>query len=209
MALIHEKMIAIMKDVSAIGKDEKNQSQGFKFRGIDTVYNDLHNLFKKHEVFCLTDVLKDTTEERKTKNGGNLIYRVLTIEFSFVAIDGSLCKSKVIGEGMDSGDKASNKAMSIGHKYALLQAFLIPTDDKGKDPDYEAHPSSTKQPTPQVDKITESLGASIEDHITQINNAPISSEEKTGLIKMYNGKTDDVKEAFFKGFIALKLKGGK
>lgn len=144
MALIHEKMIAIMKDISAIGKDEKNKMQGFNFRGIDTVYNDLHNLFKKHEVFCLTDVLDDKTEERTTRNGGNLIYRILKIKFSFVALDGSSVESIVIGEGMDSGDKASNKAMSIGHKYALLQAFLIPTDDKEKDPDYNTPPKSTK-----------------------------------------------------------------
>lgn len=142
--LIHEKMIGIMKDISAIGKEEKNKMQGFNFRGIDTVYNDLHNLFKKHEIFCLTEVLDDKTEERKTAKGGNLIYRVLKVKFSFVAVDGSSVDSIVIGEGMDSGDKASNKAMSIGHKYALLQAFLIPTDDKEKDPDYNTPPKNTK-----------------------------------------------------------------
>jgi len=142
--LIHEKMIAIMKDISAIGRNERNKMQGFNFRGIDTVYNELHNLFKTHEVFCLTEVLEEKTEERTTKSGGNLIYRILKIKFSFVALDGSKCESIVIGEGMDSGDKASNKAMSIGHKYALLQAFLIPTDDKEKDPDYNTPPSSTK-----------------------------------------------------------------
>ena len=214
--LIHEKMIAIMKDVSAIGKDEKNKMQGFNFRGIDTVYNDLHNLFKKHEVFCLTEVLDDKTEERKTSKGGNLIYRVLKIKFSFVALDGSTCESIVIGEGMDSGDKASNKAMSIGHKYALLQAFLIPTDDRMKDPDYITPPKSepqkngSDQKNSALDKIINTLDAAIVEcnsHIRAINEAPISEEEKASLIEMYNKKDNNVKEAFFKGFIQNKLRG--
>jgi len=39
---------------------------------------------------------------------------------------------------MDSGDKASNKAFAIAHKYALLQAYMIPTADM-VDPDAETH----------------------------------------------------------------------
>jgi ribosomal 50S subunit-associated protein YjgA (DUF615 family) len=39
---------------------------------------------------------------------------------------------------MDSGDKASNKAMAVGHKYALLQLFAIPTEEQ-KDPEYDSH----------------------------------------------------------------------
>jgi hypothetical protein len=38
---------------------------------------------------------------------------------------------------MDSGDKASNKALSIGLKYAMLQVFCIPTEDE-KDPDAQS-----------------------------------------------------------------------
>ena len=35
---------------------------------------------------------------------------------------------------MDSGDKATNKAMSIAFKYACFQVFCIPTEEM-KDPD--------------------------------------------------------------------------
>jgi hypothetical protein len=38
---------------------------------------------------------------------------------------------------MDSGDKAFNKAMSVGMKYAMFQTFLIPT--MNVDPDSETH----------------------------------------------------------------------
>lgn len=40
---------------------------------------------------------------------------------------------------MDSGDKATNKAMSIAYKYAAFQAFCIPTEDTAIDADATAH----------------------------------------------------------------------
>ena len=39
---------------------------------------------------------------------------------------------------MDSGDKATNKAMAIAFKYACFQVFCIPTEEM-KDPDAESH----------------------------------------------------------------------
>ena len=42
---------------------------------------------------------------------------------------------------MDSGDKASNKAMSSAFKYACFQTFCIPTEEM-KDPDAETPPPS-------------------------------------------------------------------
>jgi hypothetical protein len=51
------------------------------------------------------------------------------MRYLFVTTDGSSLEAVVYGEAMDSGDKATNKAMSAAHKYALLQTFLIPTED--------------------------------------------------------------------------------
>lgn len=135
---IYERMAAVMRDIGAIGKDSVNQQQHFKFRGIDAVYNELHDVMAKHCVFSVPEVLNDSSEERQTKTGGNLIYRILKIKYTFYTDDGSSVSCVVIGEGMDSGDKASNKAMAIAHKYALLQTFCIPTEEQ-KDPDAESH----------------------------------------------------------------------
>lgn len=127
-----------MADIDAIGKNRNNASQGYKFRGVDDVYNELHSVLSKHKVFTVPKVLEDKTEERQTKSGGLLLYRVLKIEYTFFAEDGSSVTSVVIGEGMDSGDKASNKAMSVAHKYCLLQVFAIPTEED-KDPEVDSH----------------------------------------------------------------------
>ena len=45
---------------------------------------------------------------------------------------------------MDSGDKATNKAMSIAFKYACFQVFCIPTEEM-VDPDAEGHTLPPKQ----------------------------------------------------------------
>ena len=120
-------MTDIFKDVEYIGKNKKNAQQGFNFRGIDDMYNELHNCFAKHEVFIISKVVSTKREERVTKSGGNLIYTVLEVEISYYAIDGSSVSTVLIGEAMDSADKSANKAMSAALKYALMQTFLIPT----------------------------------------------------------------------------------
>ena len=133
-----------MKDITAIGKDSRNQAQNFNFRGIDAVYNELHSLLARHGVVCLPEAGTPVTEERTNKNGTILRFVQLPMRYNFIAEDGSTITCSVIGEGMDSGDKATNKAMAIAHKYALLQTFLIPTEEQ-KDPDYETHEVKPRQ----------------------------------------------------------------
>lgn len=131
---IYQKIANILKETKAITKSEKNQQQGFKFRGIDNVMNELHELFAKNEVFILQEVIDFTTENRPTKSGGTNTFTRATIKFIYVTTDGSSVQTINVGEAMDSGDKGMNKAMSIALKYSLLQMFLIPTEEQ-KDPD--------------------------------------------------------------------------
>lgn len=126
---IYPAMVAIMSSITALEKSRQNQSQGYRFRGIDDVYNMLHGIMAEHGVFCLPTVVADRHEERTNQKGTCLIYRIVTMRYTFMASDGSSVEATAIGEGMDSGDKAANKAMSAAQKYALLQSFLIPTDD--------------------------------------------------------------------------------
>lgn len=112
-----------------IGKNNKNTQQGYKFRGIDDVYNALAPVLSKAKLLILPRVLNRIVTERETKNGGVLFYVVLDVEFDIVSgVDGSKHTVRMIGEAMDSGDKASNKAMSAAYKYACMEAFCIPTE---------------------------------------------------------------------------------
>lgn len=138
---IYERIAAIMEEMPAIGKEKRNKDQGFMYRGIDDVMNVLQPLLSKHKVFVVPEVLEQTREERATKSGGRLLYSLLKIKYTFFADDGTSVSAVVIGEGMDSSDKASNKAMAVGMKYALFQVFCIPTEEM-VDPDSETPPDS-------------------------------------------------------------------
>ena len=144
---IYTRLAAINKGITAIGKNRKNEQQGFKFRGIDDVMNELHALFAENEVIVLPNCGEPIITER-TNSKGTVIFSVrIPIEFEFISSDGTSVRCNVVGEAMDSGDKGMNKAMSIALKYALLQMFLIPTEEP-KDPDAEAHEVKPKAAHP-------------------------------------------------------------
>lgn len=141
---IYQSIASIMSEIGAIGKDKKNSQQGFMYRGVDDVMNVLQPLLTKHKVFIVPDVQEHTREERTTKGGSLLIYSICKVKYTFYAEDGSSVTSSVVGEGMDSGDKATNKAMSVAFKYACFQVFCIATEEM-KDPDGEI-----QQPMPRT-----------------------------------------------------------
>jgi hypothetical protein len=129
---IFQAISNILNDVEAISKSKKNTQQGFMYRGIDDMYNDLHPLFAKHRVFVVPEVLESLREERTSQKGGMLLWTVLKVRFRFYAEDGSSVIAVAQGEAMDSGDKGSNKAMSVALKYTLIQLLLIPTEEEAK-----------------------------------------------------------------------------
>lgn len=137
---IYETIPAVMAEIGVIGKDSWNK-QGFAYRGIDAVMNALNPAMTKYKMFVIPKTLDQRREERQAAKGSTLIYSICTVEYTFYAEDGSSVSATVIGEGMDSGDKATNKAMSAAFKYACFQTFCIPTEEM-KDPDAETPPPS-------------------------------------------------------------------
>ena len=144
---IYESMAAVMADVGAIQKNQKNPQQGFLYRSIDAVYNALQPALIKNKVFVLPEILEIFREDRTTARGATLIFTRLTVKYTFYAEDGSFVTSVVVGEGQDSADKSSNKAMSAAFKYACFQAFCIPTEEM-IDADAET-PEESRKATPE------------------------------------------------------------
>lgn len=158
--LIYKKMSAVMKEIGSVSKDQKNTAQGFKFRGIDQFVNALYPALTKHEVFMTprcthqTQELKEVT--RSSGKAGFDKHVTLLLEYDFYAEDGSkVTIGPIPAEGMDSGDKATNKALSAGLKYALIQTFSIPTEDMAE-ADLESPQIGTKQEAKPVDPKKES-----------------------------------------------------
>lgn len=142
---VYQVINAIQKELNKTGitKDRTNTQQGFKFRGIDDIYNALSPLLAEHGLCILPRVLGRTCTERETKAGGTLFSVIVEVEFDFICSeDGSKHTVKIYGEAMDSGDKATNKALSAAYKYACLEAFAIPTEGDN-DADTTTHEPKT------------------------------------------------------------------
>jgi hypothetical protein len=131
---------------SGIAKDRKNEQQHYSFRGIDDVYNALSPAMTAHGLVIIPRILDRDVVERQTKSGGALFYVTVRAAFDFVAAaDGSMVTVYTFGEAMDSGDKATNKAMSAAYKYAAMQTFCIPTEGDN-DADKVTHEVAAKKP---------------------------------------------------------------
>lgn len=162
MPKIYAAISNVMNEVGAIGKDRENQTQHFAYRGIDDVMNVMHPIFSKYHIFLVPEVIEVTREDKVNAKGTTLIYTIAKMKYTLYAEDGSSVCAVVCGEGMDSGDKSTNKAMAIAMKYALFQIFCIPTeemDDPDKDDPQEVALNTVMEKVMTVvkDKVDEGL----------------------------------------------------
>jgi hypothetical protein len=174
-----------------IGKNRKNEQQGFKFRGIDDVMNRMAQHLVEANLVIVPRVLNRDVQERVNSRGNPLFYVTVNVEFNIIStIDNSNVLCVVPGEAMDSGDKATNKALSIAYKYMAFQLFAIPVDE---DPDATTHtlgkaPAKTITPDEQdvirklceqaefsAERICEILGVSGIELIPQAKLAEVTS----------------------------------
>lgn len=135
---IYAAIAGVIADCGIVGKDKVNKQQGFKYRSIDDVFNALHPALAKNKVVIVPTVVERKCEEvGRTKNGTAILKVVCKVKYNIFAEDGSYITSIIYGEGMDMGDKATNKAMAIAYKYLCFQVFCIPTEEM-TDPDAES-----------------------------------------------------------------------
>lgn len=169
---VYKAISAVAKEMAekGISKDRKNQQQGFQFRGIDQVYNALAPALVRHGLLILPRIVDRTVTERVTQKGALLFYVVVKAEFDFVGIDdGSIHTVTTYGEAMDSGDKATNKAMSIAYKYAAFQTFCIPTEETAVDADSEVHRPMAMNPDEAVSTFSNGANqATTESQLTEL-----------------------------------------
>lgn len=195
---VYAAINAVQSDLATAGitKSRTNsQGSGYKFRGIDDVYNALANLLAAHKLCILPRVTDRNQEERSSKSGGALFYTTIRVEFDLVsAVDGSKHTLATYGEAMDSGDKSTNKAMSAAYKYMCLQAFCIPTEGDN-DADATTHQPTAKNAANTKDDTTpEPLGKAVES---------LATHEQIKLLHGYYAEPElcekiDTAMAFFK-----------
>lgn len=146
--LIHGKIIDILVEAGAVGKDQVNKDQGFNFRGIDAVVNSINPLLKKHRVAVLPTKVTHTNVERfENANKKIVTDAVVVVEYTWIAEDGSTFKTEAQGQGRDFADKAVAKASSVAFRTLLIQSLALPTD--APDPDADSIEITTSTPAPE------------------------------------------------------------
>lgn len=114
---------------SGIGKTKRNAAQGFAYRGVDDVMQAMASALPRCGLTMTPRVVGRTERAAASKSGGTIYTVILDVEWDLVSVvDGSRCIVRVPGEAMDSGDKATTKALSASYKYACVLAFSIPLE---------------------------------------------------------------------------------
>lgn len=181
--MIYSALAKANKAIGAIAKGSKNQQQGFMFRGIDDVYNELHAILADCEIFIVPEVVSYDVSERQVRNGVVLFTRA-TIRHHFTTSDGSSVTTTVVGEAMDSGDKGMNKTMSIALKYALFQLFTIPTKEE-KDPEAKSYELAQTAPQTQPPRQDDSeYRALVESSMNQLAEASSMDDLKNRYLSL-------------------------
>lgn len=215
---IYAAIAGVIADCGIVGKDKVNKQQGFKYRSVDDVFNALHPALAKNKVVIIPTVVERQCEEvGKTKNGTAILKVICKVKYDICAEDGSRVTSIIYGEGMDMGDKATNKAMAIAYKYLCFQVFCIPTEEMS-DPDGESLEEKIGTPKRQSEKkqekqkeqpaTTEPANDEAEDvKISQPMLATIRNEQKrTGVTDKQILAMRDVKAKKIEDMTVLEYK---
>lgn len=144
---IYDALAAVMVDVQAVAKNDRNTHQNFMFRGIDAVVNAVGPALRHHGVVVVPEVRDVHHDAVETSQGKPSTACRVTVAYHFFAPDGSSVTATVAGEAWDHGDKATPKAMSVAFRTALLQALTLPTDEP--DPDSETYERGGAAPAQQ------------------------------------------------------------
>lgn len=150
-----EAMNRVMQQVGYIQKKGtvSGFGAGYKFAGEAQFIEALRpELVAQGIVVCPVGMESLAMEIFHTSKGTPQNRIVLRVTFRFTHVgSGQTLDVVTCGEGIDNGDKATNKAMTGAMKYALRQAFCIET---GNDPDET--PSSEQERCPQQQQAPKS-----------------------------------------------------
>lgn len=151
-----EAMVRVMERVDYVQKDKRMDMGGrggYRYAGEAAFIAAIRPELVKQQITVSPVGMEAVASEVFQGKSGSQNRIVLRVTFRFThAPTGETLDVVTCGEGMDSGDKATNKAMTGAMKYALRQAFVIETgDDPDDTPSHtqeRAQPAKPQQPKP-------------------------------------------------------------
>jgi hypothetical protein len=134
-------IVAVMDEVTNIPKTGemrgKNGAVQYNFVPSSELRARIGKAFRNHALMLQSRDMVATFEGKPVSGAsGSTVWTTAQVTLTYVftsLLDGSTLEFQSAGEGRDSSDKATTKAMTMALKSALSQAFMLATDDE--DPD--------------------------------------------------------------------------
>lgn len=128
---ISPAILAAQSEMGLVGKSGDNKFHKYKYANLEDYYRVCRNVFHQHGVFITENISHHSWggEEGNPKGRSGVMLDLRLTHSSGQWIEISSC-----GEGEDSGDKATYKAITGARKYAIaMAANLVTSDDPEKD----------------------------------------------------------------------------
>jgi len=126
---VYNAMGMVMQKLKALAKTERNTSQGYSYRGIDSLLNKAHGILEEAKLVVLPHVLNEPeiTLGPVSKKGTQYYRSLVKMSFEFLSTEdgSSVLSGPFIGEGIDAGDKATNCAQTAAYKYCFFETFCM------------------------------------------------------------------------------------
>lgn len=184
---IYEKLSAITAEIGVVEKNlnvKVSSNSSYKAVSERDVLDAVKPIEQKYRVYSYPanrkiidrDVLTKETEYNGTITRTNTLFMRVETVYRFVNIDkpDEFIETTVYGDGLDTGDKASGKAMTYADKYALMKAYKLSTGD---DPDKEASPEHGYEKKAEPKATTKQI-ALVEDLYTDEEKERICKKAK-------------------------------
>lgn len=156
---IYQKMSAITNELGVVAKNlNVDMGKGKSYKAVQEkdVLDAVKPIEEKYRVYSYpkerkiidSGILEKETQYGTTRN----MYLRIETTYEFVNIDKpeEFITITSYADGIDSGDKATGKAMTYSDKYSLLKAYKIATGD---DPDKDASPEKGYTQTKEYAKL--------------------------------------------------------
>jgi hypothetical protein len=181
----------VMTDVQAVGKNNRNQQQGYDFRGIDAVINAVGPAFRKHGIIATPLKSEARYRDVQTVNGKPSRECTVSVTYRFYGPAGDFIDAEVPGESMDFGDKGAPKAMSVAYRIALLQVLCIPT--------HEVEPDASTYERAPAEKVWDPVeqAALVEAWTAAIKEADTAGLATVGTTLLRMKKKDELSPASY------------
>ena len=123
-----------MKQIPAIGKNNTNVTQKFKYRSIDDLVDGVSKIIADNDLILTFETLSNSSCFVDTKSGKAKDAEI-KVRYTFLSsLDGSKVECTIIAVGRDHSDKAELKAYTNAFKTLLGQVFCIKFNE---DPDVD------------------------------------------------------------------------